>query len=244
MTHQNNNYNNYNNYNNNFNENYNNQFNKNDELYQSQLKTMESLNNDELKLKNNIKFGVGVIIAIAIILLILLGVLIFGKGSSNDVNNSNNENQVTPVDTEKVVGNERVGYITVPVEWQQFVSMDSNAFMYSDPTQQFIIALEFTQKTDKTLDVIANQSAKNLMNDANFKEVSINKVKVAGYDAYRVDAFSVTANKWAVNWIFADEDENIHIISFEAPNTDNDYMAIPQTFSLTSEKQNNKDTNK
>ncbi len=238
MTHQNNNYNNYNNYNNNFNNNYNNQFNTRDELYESQMKTMSELTKGEAKLKSDIKFGVGVIIAIALIIIILLGALIFGQGKSDD--NTNNTTP-TPVETEKVVGNDTLGYVTVPINWQQYAPIDSAALMYSDPTQSYIIALDYADPQGMTIEQIAHSSAKNLMTSG-FKEVAVNKATVAGAEAYRIDAFAIAANKWAITWIFKGEDGKVHIISFETPNTDVDFITIPQTFTLTKNQDNKKDT--
>ena len=223
MAHQNNNYNNYNNYNNSFN--YNNDYSNRDELFESQRKSLSELNKSENKLQSDIRFGVSVIIVVALVIIIVLGILIFGKGSSD----TNNEEE-TPI-TEQVVGNDTLGYVTVPSDWKQYNTSTS----YSDPTETYIITLDSTETTGNDIDQLAEQSAKNLTSDG-FKEVSIKKDKLGPIDAYRIDAFSIENNKWVMNWIYIGEDNLVRIVSFETPNYDTDYVSIPQTYRLQNEQ--------
>lgn len=234
MAHQNNSYNNYNNnsYGNNFE---NNQYNTRNELYESQRKSLNELNRSEAKLEHNIKLGVTVIIMVAIIIVIALGAVIFGKSSSNEGGDNPGGGDVV---TEQTIGNDTIGYVNVPNDWQQYQTINSNVFMYSDPTQTYIVALDTAQIPDKTVAEIAEQSAKNMTSDG-FKEVSVNQDTLNGIDAYRIDAFSINENKWVMNWIFTGEDNLIHIVSFETPNADTEFITIPQTFRLKENTEEN-----
>lgn len=217
MAHQNNTYNGYNNYSN------------RDELLESQRKSLSELNKSEDKLKSDIRFGISVIIVVVLIILIVLGILLFGRGSKD----TKEEEPVEEV-KDQTIGNDNLGYLTVPGDWKQYVTLNSNAFMYSDPTETYIVALDSSENNDKTIDQIAEQSAKNMTGNG-FKEVSSKKDKIGTIDTYRIDAFSINENKWVMNWIFLDENNKLHIISFETPNYDNEYTSIPQTFRLKNE---------
>ena len=170
-------------------------------------------------------------LAIALLNNIILGIIIFGRGSSENEVGDNPDGQ----ESSQTIGNDTIGYVTVPQDWKEFVTINTSAFMYTDPTETYVIALDSTEKPDKTIGEIAEQSAKNMTNDG-FKEVAVNKDKLAEIEAYRIDAFSISENKWVMNWVFIADDNLVHIVSFETPNYDTEYASIPQTFRLKNEQ--------
>lgn len=221
MAHQNNSYNNYNNFNNSFNANMPGQ-----DFFESQKKTLTELNQKETKLKSDIKFGVSVIVVVAIIVLLVIGMLIFGKGGSKPENETPDE----PIGT-KYIGDDRIGYLRVPADWEQFIELGNSTLMYADPTKTYIVAIDATTKGDSSLEVVAEETAKKLTS-GDYKEVSAKKTRFVNTEAYLVSAFSTTESKWVLNWMFILEDNLIHIVSFETPNTEGQYEDIPQTFTM------------
>lgn len=229
MSHQNNNYNNYNNFNNS-----NNNFNNlpRDEIYASQNKSLSELNQKESKLQNDIKFGVSVIVVIAAILIIVLGILIFGRGSSG-TNEVEGQEEVAV----KYIGNDKVGYLSVPKDWEQHVEIGNTTLMYQDPSQTYIVAIDALEKKKDSLETIAQNSAKNLTSSGKYKEISLKKDKIGSTEAYLVSAFSIPEGKWIFNWLFMLDDDLVHFVSFETPNTDTEFAEIPNTFTMTKQEE-------
>ena len=224
MAHQNNSYNNYNNFNNSY---------KNfsdlprDEIYASQNKSLSELNQKESKLQNDIKFGVSVIIVVASIIIIVLGILIFGRSSSDPAEGEEQEVAI------KYIGDSKVGYLSVPKDWEQHVELGNTTLMYADPTQTYIVAIDALEKKNDSLETIAQNSAKNLTSSGKYKEISVKKDTIGSTEAYLVSAFSIPESKWILNWLFVLDDNLVHFVSFETPNMDVEYSEIPQTFTMT-----------
>lgn len=202
-----------------------------DDIFKAQRERLNQINQDEDKLKNDIKKGVGIIIIITAIVLtfVLLFILTQGKGKDSDGGDN------PPVVTDQRIGKDEIGYVTVPGDWSQTIDVTSSStFMYASPDNNYIIALEALTNTNKTPAEIADELANSLVG-GEYKEVSVRTDTIYNYEAYLVSDFSTKTSKWSLNWLFVADDNVIHYIAFETPNLENDFMEIPYTFRLTKE---------
>ena len=212
----------------------------NEEIFRSQRQKMYEINQDENKLKNDIKKGITIIVIVSI--LVIAGLLIFILSKSGGSNNTN-ENKEDPDVVVKTqdIGSDSYGYLTIPVDWQVYPNPSGKTIMYASPDNTYIIAIQAFEKKDTPIKEYAEEFAKELSSD-HYKEISITTEKVGEYDAYQIAAFSTTANKWNMNWLFLCEDDQIHYIAFEAPFIDNEFMELPYTFRLKKEVENTEET--
>jgi len=198
-----------------------------------------NMNNKPIKNNNGKKNSlfplfvvVGVLGVLAIVLLVLL-ITRSGKTQEEPVN----KDPVIDVNvkTEQIVGNDKNGYVSIPSDWVVFedtVTKDDRMLQYSTPDAQYILTMDYY---DKTID---SYSAANNMAIAMKKENATNlkaaKVDIAGYNSYMVSGMypdGVTL----VAYFLQTEDGVTKCVMVEGPDPTNSAFNIPKTFQTKKE---------
>lgn len=232
-TNQQNNYRNYNN-NNNFN-NYNNKFNNSNNFNDQYIRINNNLNN------NNKKNNNGLLIAVIISILLIGGLIGFifllnnNSKSNNEENivtnnevNVNNEVEPEPDNPRKYIGTDELGYVLIPREWELDTRYDT--FLYSNKNNQ--ISLTRTTKAEAdSYDVAMKYQV--YFSSIRLQNIEIKKVQLKNYEAYKISAYDPSSNQTTWMWTIDTNDGFTRIITLKSSETINDYLFIPDSYTLT-----------
>lgn len=184
---------------------------------------------DENKgISKDLLFKIGVFVLAALVLiLIILAVNSCTKKAENE------EDPNTYVDNTKVVGNDTLGYVTIPGSWVKFIEEGgTRALQYSSKDGTYIVTLDALSSTDISAEEYALGKANELKKDGvtNIKGATVTLGK---YDAYEVYGFHDTVKSWVLVYFFEAEDGYTHFVGVEGPDQTSDAFRIPYSFSLT-----------
>lgn len=152
--------------------------------------------------------------------------------------NSNTNEPVTPVEPdvveETIIGSDEIGYLALPGDWYEYEPEDSTIMQYIND-DGFIVYLESSDIVNEALTAKKQvETAYTYLNDdVNIEKAEMTQEKVADYDAYKLVYYRKDDKKWLIEWYFEAGNEKIYYISIEGPSLKSDYLAIPDTFSLT-----------
>ena len=166
--------------------------------------------------------------------------------NNNNNNNNNNDNEennstIKPSET-KVIGDETLGYVTIPNSWLRFHDPDAPNDLQYSYFKAFIVTMNVID-----LQLTAKECATNFMynikntgevTDVNGATVKIGKNKE--YEAYQVYMYYPSDSSYLVTYWFEAEDGKVHYIALEGPESYNnikltDLLFIPESFSLKNE---------
>lgn len=176
---------------------------------------------------------IAIVATLIISILVIILVIINNKPESglghiapNIQLNQDNKNQR--------VGNNSIGYITVPKTWVRFTDIDNpDIFQYSDGTEDYIVTMS-ARASGVAAKEVANNIWENFANEG-AENIDSATVKIGKYTAYQVYGYYPDEDKILVTWSFEDENDKLHYVSIEATtdkaNADN-MNAIANTFSL------------
>ena len=132
-------------------------------------------------------------------------------------------------DERQIVGNDTVGYVSVPNTWVKFMDVDGGTdFQYSDANGTAIITMNIiddtglseSQKAEMDLESVATSVWYNL-EKSGVIEIEGAKVNLSTFEARQVYGFFKSEDaglaSCIVCWIFKDENGVLHYVSAEAP---------------------------
>lgn len=218
--------NNYNNYNNNYNN-----YNNNGPVIRPKKNTKFVADNRLVRL---IVFGSILLIAIIVGITILIINLTSSSGSkTNTVTNTEVVNDY------QTVGNNSLGYVTIPSDWVKFQDAKGSVrgLQYSDVTTAYILTMDALNATEVDAETWAKSKATEFQK-LGVKDVKGSKVKIGSYEAYQVYGYYEPAKKWLSIWCFK-VDKIVHYIGIEGPDNNSEYFKIVNTFKPTKETTTN-----
>ena len=203
---------------------------QNDQYYNGQYN--QGYNQPQNNNGNNKLLDKPTIIAISIMVgILIIALIIFFVVKNN--NSEGNETTDPPVETEtRVVGNDTLGYVTIPSDWLKFQDVNATrGLQYSDKDGIYIVTLDALSTDQIDAKTYAAGVAGKLENEK-VSQLTGATVNLAGYTAYQVYGYYEKNDIWLVVWCFEAEDGNTHYIGVEGPDSNSEYFNIPNTFRL------------
>ena len=189
--------------------------------------------------KNNKKPIIRFLIVIILLAVLIIGFLFYKflfPNNSNETPTVKTNNEKTVINNYTIIGNENVGYLKLPGEWDKFQDIDGKKSIQYTKDIVWIVTLDsyIPSTSYQSAESMSQASLYNIQNnESNISDVKNTIVKLGKYDAYQNSCLYSSDNTWLVEWFFETEDNIIHYISIEGPDNSSDYFKIPDTFSLT-----------
>ena len=169
-----------------------------------------------------LKVGAFAVLAL-IVLLIVFAINSCGK----------KENTEPEYDDTRVVGQENLGYVTIPSDWVTFKNQNPiRGIQYSDINGEYILTLESLSTSQISAREYALGTANNLQNAG----ISVQgaEVQLGKYNAFQIYG-QASNNVWVLVYFFEAEDGYTHYVGVEGPDRNNEAFKIPETFKVKKE---------
>ena len=152
---------------------------------------------------------------------------------NNDYNQNDNPSENIVSSTEKYIGTSEYGYVKVPINWIKYQGVDGNSsYQYCDPTGTYIISLNATSTNKTTAYDYIYAMYGNLANEGKIEDLKAGQLKLSDYDAYQLSGYYPDYNLFIYIWTFEDGNGVTHYISLEGGEKIEDYLEVPDTFTL------------
>lgn len=152
------------------------------------------------------------------------------NNSFNNTNNNNNSATKT-----KVVGKPTYGYVEVPSNWGDFQDVNGGHFIQYSYGNTYIITLDYVENSSLTAKDLASSFMTKQQDDDSVSGVTGATVTIGKdkkYTAYQVYMFYPKENVYLITYWF-DVDGVVHYLALEGPEGVENYLSIPESFSLT-----------
>lgn len=174
---------------------------------------------DKSRTKSMMIYGSVIAVFVILMVVLVIGPLFKSGNSNNQVQNS-------------IVGNERVGYLTLTNEWSEYTDeKDSRTLRYVK--DNWVIAIDAIKKTEELdYEELAKASYYDKKKDENVASSTATPVKFGDYDAFQVSSYYKNTKTWLVEWFFDAEDERVHYIAIQGDDLESDVFNVIDTYKL------------
>ena len=196
----------------------------------------------------NKKFHIdrSMLIGISIVLVILIFVVLifaFNKGSKNDYSDKEVEKgsvdkkdnpgdgQPTYRDETRVIGNDRLGYVTIPGEWVILNNVISHeGIQYTDINNDYVVTLVIYE--NMTVDDFISLVKESLLKKG-FVNLNVDKKTSNGTNLYQLYGYSEVEKAWILILCLPSVNGGVHCIELDGPDIESEFFEIPYTFRFT-----------
>ncbi len=142
----------------------------------------------------------------------------------------------------KVVGDKKYGYLNIPINWTDFIDVESNDALQYSYANVYIVILDYVKESNN---FTAKQMAQNFLNgmksSTEVAGVTGSTVKIGKnqeYLAYQVYMYYPSDGTYLVTYWFDTGDGVVRYLALEGPAELNgvkitDYLHIPESYSIT-----------
>lgn len=149
-------------------------------------------------------------------------------------------------DNYMVIGDSTLGYLKLPGKWTkgsvagasetaiQYVNNDT--YNGSTANGSYIVTLNVWSTTPNTTTASKAADAEASYynaNDPDATNISVEKVKLGSFDAYKLSTQYKSDKVWVITWYIDGNDGLVHIIQVEGLDLTDDFFKIPESFSFT-----------
>lgn len=198
------------------------------------------------KKKNTLTIVIVTIVVIVTIILIVWALYSYTNGELNqhltpfhsaneieiviDPRSAVDYSEIYTTDNSYRVGNDDVGYVSIPKDWSKVIRKDKNTdiLQYTDNTS-WIVTLMSAPSSKYPAINYANSVYYSVESNGG-KEIKAQKTRVNGHTAYTVKAVYPSLYKYLTTWCFESDDGKTHYLAIEGPEEDNDYFQIIYSF--------------
>ncbi len=179
------------------------------------------------------------LIGIAIVLVILIfvvSIFAINKGSKEDysdkqVEKGSVDGQPTFRDETRVIGNDKLGYVTIPGEWVILNNVISHeGIQYTDINNDYVVTLVVYE--NMTIDEFISLVKDSLLKKG-FVNLNVDKKTSNGTDLYQLYGYSDAEKAWILVLCLPSADGGVHCIELDGPDIESEYFEIPYTFRFT-----------
>jgi hypothetical protein len=177
----------------------------------------------EFTFDKNIFIGIGILVLLVILIVVVIFVLGSGSGKSKKEDEEKPPIKITYDDDTITVGDNNVGFLIVPSNWEQRPS--ESGLTVVDPEDSNYVASILI--SNDTIEAVKDRLTSSLSSD-----IKVNSFEFNGYKAYQVIGYYKDSESWISSIFFNTEDGKLHFAAVMGTDIKDKRFDIVTTYTL------------